>query len=635
VIDYRAPIDGLGIDAGNTPAPWKISIATPKDWVALSNADVPLLAPRDVVWFAGPYELIDGPPVGEARRPFRIAVPRGRAADARPILELVPMLIAQLERELGSPFPHEKLDLVLSPHDTRTRPNLIALPEPLALPHPDERTPAGSVRLTKNAVRALARAWLPDHGVMTNAIVAWLTTSITDRVHPGWRVLDAARGARDDAALLDMLEAVLGHDAVRAFAAADVRGAPPDELVAPLGDDGRAMLLDFLEPTAPVVDVELRCAENARPELTLTQHRLGVTVEALWRAPVCVRYAAAGTEHRQCTPLAERTATMTLDAATRCPTWVLANDGARRAYVVAYRGDLLARLLDAWRSLAPVERARTLDDLGELAAAGALDAADALAVLPRVAADPDRLVLDGAAAILEAVRPDVLPDDDRDALRRLVRKLWGARAAALGFHPKPGEDDETRRLRARLLGFVGVLGEDPHLLAEARAVALRWLDDRRAVDPELAGIALALAARADDHDLFDRVVAALHAAHDAAARAPLLEALSWFRHAPASALARDLDPHDATDLLAGLLAAPETREVAFAAVQASWDRLTDPDLILTALARSCDPSRRDELVTFLASHAPKLSPAVLWQVDQCIAQRARQAASVSAFLRRY
>src|SRR5205823_6674731 len=87
-----------------------------------------------------------------------------------------------------------------------------------------------------------------------------------------------------------------------------------------------------------------------------------------------------------------------------------------------------------------------------------------------------------------------LPDELRPRFARFVRDTYGERARALGWEPRPGEDEETRLLRPGLLSLVANLGEDPGLTAQARQLTERWLADRRAIDSQIAGAALRTAA---------------------------------------------------------------------------------------------------------------------------------------------
>ncbi len=52
----------------------------------------------------------------------------------------------------------------------------------------------------------------------------------------------------------------------------------------------------------------------------------------------------------------------------------------------------------------------------------------------------------------------------------------------VGWEPKPGESDEQRTLRARLFNALGYDARDPEVLAEARKIADKALDDPSSVN---------------------------------------------------------------------------------------------------------------------------------------------------------
>ena len=71
--------------------------------------------------------------------------------------------------------------------------------------------------------------------------------------------------------------------------------------------------------------------------------------------------------------------------------------------------------------------------------------------------------------------------------------------------------------------------EDWELIAEAKQLALAWLEDHRAVDPDMAGVVLNTPAWHGDRDLFDRLRAAARKERDETPRAHLLSSLGHFR----------------------------------------------------------------------------------------------------------
>ncbi len=107
--------------------------------------------------------------------------------------------------------------------------------------------------------------------------------------------------------------------------------------------------------------------------------------------------------------------------------------------------------------------------------------------------------------------------------------MYGDRARQLGWTPAPGQVDDARSLRQQLVALVARDGEDPELIAEAQKLALRWLDDRKAVDAQMAGPVIYVAAAHGGQELFDRIHAAALKTQDRREREILLSAMGSFR----------------------------------------------------------------------------------------------------------
>src|SRR5262249_48158233 len=154
------------------------------------------------------------------------------------------------------------------------------------------------------------------------------------------------------------------------------------------------------------------------------------------------------------------------------------------------QGDGLQKLLstpDARLTLP--ERVGILRDVDALAVAGAMPMGDALSLAPRYAKDPSRFIVQASVRIVDDARR-LVPRELEPNYSRLLSKVYGEKARALGFVPGASDDEDTRILRTYLVPWVTEYGEEPHLRDEAKRLALSWLEDRRAIPPELAKDAL-------------------------------------------------------------------------------------------------------------------------------------------------
>jgi len=102
----------------------------------------------------------------------------------------------------------------------------------------------------------------------------------------------------------------------------------------------------------------------------------------------------------------------------------------------------------------------------------------------------------------------LVPKDLLPRYRQHLVDVYGGRARDLGWKTKAGESEDARLLRPALLRVLANQGQDSKLIAQAKKLALAWLDDHKAVDPDMLGVVLTTAARFGDRDLFDRMRAA-------------------------------------------------------------------------------------------------------------------------------
>src|SRR2546425_8433062 len=75
---------------------------------------------------------------------------------------------------------------------------------------------------------------------------------------------------------------------------------------------------------------------------------------------------------------------------------------------------------------------------------------------------------------------ELVPTDLWPNFTRFIREIYGSRARALAWQLKPGEDEERRLLRNRLLRLVAGTRDDPQLSQKGPGLGGRWLQDRPA-----------------------------------------------------------------------------------------------------------------------------------------------------------
>jgi alanyl aminopeptidase len=248
-------------------------------------------------------------------------------------------------------------------------------------------------------------------------------------------------------------------------------------------------------------------------------------------------------------------------------------------------------------------------------------AANTLGLVPEFGNDPTRQVVETTIAIAGSIRQNLVPADLRPNYARFVQKVYGARAHQLGWTPKPGESDDARLLRPDLVGLVANAGEDQALIGEAKALASKWLDDRRAIAPEMAEVVLETAAHHSGRDLYDRLLVELKKATDPRQREQILDAMGSFRDPEIVKenfnliLTGAVDTREAFPLVTQPLGDPRTEAVPFELVRDNHDRLVkvlprgvlgETTAILPVVGRRfCTAERGQEVEAFFRDRSAK------------------------------
>jgi alanyl aminopeptidase len=682
----------------NTPVALTEPAERPQ-WKRVRFAPTPPLPSYLVAWAVGDLDTLEAP--AHDGLPIRFHTPRGRSAEAAYAAQITPPVIAALEGYFGMPFPYAKADSLALPvtvnFGAMENPGLITYAARLLLARPDAQSPQFKRDLVATAAHELAHQWFGnlvtlawwDDLWLNESFASWLGDRITAEVMPAWgwhlatqqarsaamaadrlvsarRIQQPVRSDDDLGHLFDtityqkgqtvlaMFEAWLGAErfqaGVRRYMQRHAWGhATGDDFLAALGEADPALpaaLRSFTtQPGIPLLTVALDCADGAPPRLQLRQQRLlplgAVATPAMagqrWQLPVQVRTPGGEARLLMTTP----EATLPLPDAT-CPTWVQANAGGHGYYRVAYAADGLQRLA-AQPTLGDAEAMALLDDARGLHQAGRLDTAALLALVQRFAAHPRRDVRDLSAAVLAHLQPLAEPAQ-RDAYAAAWQTAFGAQARALGWLPRPGDDDDAALQRQQLLPRVADLGEDSALRAQARTLAQAWLADRNALPPAARGAVLAGAALDADAALVDALLAATRATADRPERADLLAALGRVRDPALAARVRTvlLDPAiDIRDslwpLLGGQVRQPEGRSAVLAFLQQNRPALLrrlgrdEPGALPELFTGACSPAERQAVAQAFGPEARRYQGGsesltrTLEAISLCSAWRAQQA----------
>ncbi len=408
------------------------------------------------------------------------------------------------------------------------------------------------------------------------------------------------------------------------------------------------------QPGAPIVSVRTQCA-NGSTMVTLSQQRyfsnrkmFEAGSDQLWQVPVCLKEGGDGeSAHEKCMLLTKKEENLALPG---CGSWVMANAGAHGYYRSGYSSDAIramGRSLE--HELTPSERIVLLGDSWASVRVGEQQIGDYLALAEGARSDRTRAVLSTVTAKLEYITNYLVSDADRKEYERWVRRLLCPVAAELGWEPKPGESDETKSLRARVLHTLGYAGGDPDVIAKARQLTEKALQDPASIDPTVAFTAFSLAAENGDAVLYDRVMAKLQARGGSLESYYLyFQTLSKFRDP--KLLHRTLDyaispavrSQDTLGMIAAVMKNPAGADLAWDFVRAHWTDIekigggfTSAEVV-AATSGFCDAERHDQVRDFFAEHdvpaAERTVKQSLESIHNCADLKLRQTPELSTWL---
>jgi aminopeptidase N len=399
----------------------------------------------------------------------------------------------------------------------------------------------------------------------------------------------------------------------------------------------------------PIIDVKSQCS-GASTTVSVEQRRYfydRVKFEAandqLWKVPLCMK-SSTGAE--KCELLTKKEATFTLPG---CSTWVLANAGATGYYRAGYQADAVRALAnDAESKLSPAERIALQTDIWASVRVGREPVGDYLALAQGLGSDRNRAVMDDVLGRLDFIGRYLVTESDRESYRAWMRGYLAPMLKDVGWDAKPGESDEQRTLRSRLFSAAGYDARDPEVLANARKLADKALDDPSSVDRQIAGGAMALAALNGGEDFYDRLMTALKNPKSPEEFYMYLFTLPQFsdpkllQRTLDYALSPDVRSQDALGVISSVMSNPEGQKLAWDFVLAHWDAVQKvggpfaSGRIVGSTSSFCDAHMRDQVVEFFAAHKVEAAERTYRQsierINNCVDLKSRQEPQLASWL---
>jgi len=257
-------------------------------------------------------------------------------------------------------------------------------------------------------------------------------------------------------------------------------------------------------------------------------------------------------------------------------TAALVNAGGHGFYRARYAPDLLEALVGRLTTLEPIERFNLVNDGWAAVMAGLMPLREYLGLTARLREERDRNVWSAILGSFAALNRVIAPAE-RPRLEALVRDRLAPAVTALGWTPRPGEDELTRQLRGDLVRALGTLGNDP--ATQARAAELYAAHEAKTaeVDANVLPALIAILAYVGDEPRYREFLERFRRATTPQEEQRYLYALAGFRQ-PAlidETLARTINgeirTQDAPFVNRAMLMSVYSREQAWRFVKMNWD----------------------------------------------------------------
>jgi alanyl aminopeptidase len=670
-----------------------------------------------IAFGVGPLEFVDAGTAGTRHVPVRIVVPRGDTARAKYAASVSAEILTREEKYFGIAYPYDKADqlaIPLSFGGAMENPGLVTYDADIILSPPGEDTVRHQRMYAGVAAHELAHQWTGDMVTMkwwndvwlNESFATWMAAKLLSEWKPEWHTraqdeharlyainADTKTSARrinqpvesksdianafdgityqKGGSVLAMFENAVGpnnfqrvmHDYLQAHMFGN---ATAEDFLAQLGRTTKpeyaTAFATFLNQTGvPEVKARLNCAQDNSGTIEIQQQRLlpvgsSGDVNRVWGVPICVAYSDGNGRKQTCQLIAEQKGSLKLQAKA-CPAWYLANAHEIGYYQVQYDQESVGKLLDHSRELTLAEEVGVLGDLQTLATTGRMPWDQILGVVPKLKNDT-RPEITRAGLQLARIPEPYLDSNLMPNYASYVEDTFGERARQFGWINKAGDTPDQRLLRPELVGFVARWGRDPQLIAEAKRLANAWLENHKAVTPDVASSVLAVAAQNGDSAFYEKVVSAAKAEQDPYFKPMLISTLGDFsdpgllNRSLAMAFNGTFDVRFSIRMLFAITRTPSSAQLAYQYVAKHYDEVKAklPSAVssdyasylpLVAAAAVCSDSAENQVKMFFE---PRMKNVIggqrnlanaLEQIHLCAAAKPAAEQQISKFLSGY
>ncbi len=303
-------------------------------------------------------------------------------------------------------------------------------------------------------------------------------------------------------------------------------------------------------PGFPLVTAELSCSARGVPEVHLHQTRYRPPGSKIsdgsgrWQIPVCMSLIDDQGVRKQCTILKERKQTLAVGDKGSCPTAIMPNADGHGYYRWSLKPEGWTSLMTSLHALNGGELISLMDSMTAAFYKGDVTSELFFTVVRNMAGHDDWDVVSAPIATLGLMLDSFVPEQELPLFRAKLNAIYEPLLAALQ------EEEETPNnilLRDKLYRFLVFQTRSPELrrsLAKSGRDFIGAFDDGvvhwEAVQPNLIGIALGVAAQEGDDAFFNALIAHWDATRHPAVRMPMVIAFSRVTNPDHATRIRDL-----------------------------------------------------------------------------------------------
>jgi aminopeptidase N len=333
------------------------------------------------------------------------------------------------------------------------------------------------------------------------------------------------------------------------------------------------------------------------------------TQQQTWTVPVCFKNGSSPDSAPQCELLSAAQQTLSIPASEI----FFANANDSGYYRTQYDPADYNKIVSVVETqLTPPERIGFSGNEWALMRSGRGSIADYMNLASALRNDPNAGVIQEVAASIGTVDARIATDADRKLLAAWVREQFGPaydRVKNVG----PSDPPERRELKATLFSVLGH-AKDPQIVAEAKQLTEKYVDDPASVDPTLVRPAIGIATENGDSQLFDQLQHLSQSSNNPEIQTTTLYSLATFhnpdlvRRALDYATSGKVRNQDSIFFFAIELSNRDTRPIAWDYIQKNWDKVHGQmttmmgGYLVGATGSFCSDEKSQEIKTFFTAH---------------------------------